>query len=1054
MPTQKPLELSRRAFLALSSVLAARHTQGATADLQIHYPNQPPYEALRPLITPGSDSFAIPQITHHPARSMATPWFENQTSRLRHIPQLFEGAVPQWRASMDPACGIDIYGQQGIAVGDINSDGRDEIHVCQPGGLPNKLLQIGNDGVIHDISTASGLNLLDDTSSALFVDFRNMGLQDLVVLTRTQPLLFLNSGNGIFQLQQDAFEFANPPGGSFTSIAAADYDGDGRVDLYLCCYIYFQSEDQYSYPLPYHDSRNGPGNYLFQNEPLSDNKIRFRDVTAETGMNENNDRYSFSAAWCDYDFDGRQELYVANDFGRNNLYKFDGSRFRDIAATAGVEDLGPGMSAAWFDYDGDGRPDLYVTNMWTGVGQEIIKDPAFDPVARDSLQDAYIRHTRGNTLYRNLGDGRFEETPLAKQGYWAWAGDGFDFDADGLPEIIVTAGMITNDRPSETGTVDLESFFWRQVVSHSSPDGKAAPSYEEGWNALNQFVREDHSWNGDQPTSFFVQEDKEYLPFANALGAVDGIDTRAFAVTDMNGDGCLDVLLKARMRPQLQILANRHPHRDKHNCLVLQLQGTQSNRDAIGSWVTATTVGHTTSAGVLAGSAYLSQHTKKIHLGLGTSLKAEQVLVRWPSGHTEVLEDLAANHTYQVIEGQGIVSRQPLNNSPVAARTNSLPLAQHRQPLRSNTWLLDPLPLPGVHSNGPAILLLSESEIESPSRQVQVVNLSAAPESLAATYAIFQRYLFDYRGPFELPMALLFDKRSYVHKVYFTIPTDKQVQQDIQLLHSRDRQTVALPWQGWYHKQPARNFYRHGAAFLQAGFAEQGLPYLNEVLHRNGNNFKAQLAVGQIHLEAGRLEQSEFHLGKALQLNPDSPETWNNLGGLSMARKNYQKASDQFEKALSLRPGMQSALVNAGQAYASLGLNSQAEQKLKQALDSNPADADAANHLGLLLARQGRNPEAKQWLLKAIETRLDHSAAINNLAVLYIQSGEPAEAVSVLQYGIRTVPDNETMALNLARIHIQQGRPQSARSVLERLLENKPDSTVAHRALQELNSRP
>src|SRR4029077_8008406 len=106
---------------------------------------------------------------------------------------------------------------------------------------------------------------------------------------------------------------------------------------------------------------------------------------------------------------------------------------------AGVEDIGPGMSAAWLDYDGDGQPDLYVGNMWSASGQRVVEQMAqqgfktaagADPA---QLVDAYRRHTKGNSLYRNRGDGTFEETEGAEgveMGRWAWSSDGLDFDND------------------------------------------------------------------------------------------------------------------------------------------------------------------------------------------------------------------------------------------------------------------------------------------------------------------------------------------------------------------------------------------------------------------------------------------------------------------------------------------------------------------------------------------------------------------------------------------------------------------------------------------------
>ena len=162
--------------------------------------------------------------------------------------QLLRG-VPYWRSRLDPASGIDLYGSNGIAVGDIDGDGVDELYVCQPGGLPNRLFKFREDGTVGDITAAWGADILDDTSCALFLDLRNTGRQDLVVLRGGGPVFLINEG-ARFQLSKDAFKFATLPQGGFTGMAAADFDRDGKLDLYLCCYVYFQSEAQYTYASP------------------------------------------------------------------------------------------------------------------------------------------------------------------------------------------------------------------------------------------------------------------------------------------------------------------------------------------------------------------------------------------------------------------------------------------------------------------------------------------------------------------------------------------------------------------------------------------------------------------------------------------------------------------------------------------------------------------------------------------------------------------------------------------------------------------------------------
>jgi tetratricopeptide (TPR) repeat protein len=905
-----------------------------------------------------------------------------------------------WRARLDAATGITVDGTNGVAVGDIDNDGWDEIYVCQTGGLPNRLYKNRGDATFEDITEKAGVGVLDNCACALFADFRNSGHQDLVVLRDTGPLYFVNRGDGVFTHQPDAFRFRTPAQGAFTGMAAADYNRDGRLDLYLCTYVYFQSEDQSRYPLPYYDARNGPPNFLFRNAGEF-----FEDVTVESGMNDNNDRFSFAPAWCDYDGDGWPDLYVANDFGRANLYRNRKGIFRDEAAAAGVENLAPGMSASWFDYDGDGRPDLYVSNMWTAPGQRVVKGPAFVPGR--NLEGAWRSHTKGNALFHNSGDGRFTETGAEQgvaMGRWAWSADGLDFDNDGSPEIYIATGMMTN-----ASEKDLNSFFWRQVVAKSPVAIGPAADYENGWNAINQLIREDYSWCGREPNIFYKRVGKKFFDFSGVSGIDFADDSRAFAATDIDGDGNLDLVLKSRLGPQIRILRN--------NCgvarrsIALRLRGVESNRDAIGARIEVNGRVQYLSAG----SGFLSQHSKRVHCGLAEAEQA-QVKITWPSGRTQQFANLRAGACYQITEGTDSVTSVQFQTR---AHISATPVQPVNRPEFGSTWLLDPVPLPETRK-GPGFLLLTAGRASvSPGLPFEVVDVTRGSPDLAAQYSIFRRYLFELRADLELPLLLLIDELSRAHKYYAQVPSAEILRKDLETLRGGSTPALALPFAGRYYSPPRRNHLKLATALYWAGYPDQAIPYLNAVLRQTPDSWKALLALAQIHFEAER----------------------------------WQAAAEHFRAVLQIRPTYFAALLGAGEAANRLNQSVEAEKLLRQAMQVDPKSADAADQLGLALAAQDRAAEAKQCFERAISLDREHAGAINNLGVLYVKLGQTNDAIAAFRYGLDAVPDDDTVYLNLGRLYLSLGQRDKARDVMQRLLARKPNDPVALRALQELDSR-
>ena len=371
----------------------------------------------------------------------------------KSFPDQIAWPYDHWRARSDRLMGTDFTSNQGVALADVDGDGLDDVFLSQPGGLPNRLFRHLPDGTAEDVTAAYGLDYLDFTRTGLFVDFDNDGDQDLVIGLSWHLIFLRNDGpkpDGAGMLFKPHFRAACP--GMVYALAATDFDNDGDVDVYASgryAHDSLASERQVlGIPVPYHDANNGGRSTLWRNE----GELVFKDVTAEVGLGRNNTRFTLAAAWDDYDNDGDQDLYIANDFGRNNLYRNDagpqpGERlFTDVAAEAGVEDIGAGMSASWGDYNNDGHMDLYVANMYSSAGHRIASQAEFMKGVDKLTLAAFKRHARGNSLFLNKGDGTFRDTTYeagVNMGRWAWSSLFTDLNNDGLQDLVVANGFIS-----------------------------------------------------------------------------------------------------------------------------------------------------------------------------------------------------------------------------------------------------------------------------------------------------------------------------------------------------------------------------------------------------------------------------------------------------------------------------------------------------------------------------------------------------------------------------------------------------------------------------------
>jgi Flp pilus assembly protein TadD/peroxiredoxin len=1010
-------------------------------------------------------------------------------------------SMDYWRTVLDGATGIDVYGNRGLAAGDYDNDGLDDLYICQPPGLPNRLYHNRGDGTFEDVTEASDVGVLDGTACALFADFENKGRQDLLVVCSSGPLLFVNQGNGKFSLKRDAFQFANAPAGTFTHAVVADYDRDGRLDVYFCLYTYYLGLDQYHYPVPYFDARNGPPNFLFHNEG---NGV-FQDRTETAGLNVENDRYSFAACWGDCNSDGWPDLYVVNDFGRNNLYRNRGDgTFVAVSEEAQVNEAGAGMSACWLDFDNDGKQDIYAAGMWVAAGMRVFGQPYFHEQEAEDIRALYRRHMAGNSLYRNLGNGQFQNVAAqagVEMGRWSWSTDAWDFDHDGYPDLYIANGYVSG----QDGR-DVSSFFWRQVVAKSPPNATPSESYEQGWNAINELIRSDATWNGSERNVFYRNNQDGTFSDISGVAGLDFLDdSRAFALADIDHDGRLEIILKNRTSPQLRILHNAM--KDIGGAIAFRLQGTKSNRDAIGSAVTVEAGGHQQVKYLQAGSGFLSQHSKELFFGLGDTEGTVRASVRWPSGLTQVFEQLPVNNRIELQEGVEEFRTKPFADSPPAYALGSEPQAKESLPLSVETWLIQPLHAPDfsvpdlggnnqqLHSlRGKLVLLhfwttaapacasqlrvLQQHQADWKSGDLHVLCLNLddpqdsealrsfagkegislpillATQELAGVYNIIYRYLFDRRRDLALPTSFLLNREGMIVKVYQGTVEPERLLTDVPSVpHSASGfREKALPMEGTvFQDEFQRNDLTYGVALFQRGYLEEAAAEFKQVILTKPDEATAYYNLGTLYLRRNLLLEARRYLEQAVKLRSNYAEAWNNLGMVSAQQGQEEDAIKNFQKSLQLRPNYVIALLNLGNLLRRKGAFSEAQKLLAQALQAAPADPEASYSMGMLYARQDQLAQASEYLGKAVALRPDYAEALNNLGILLVRQSQYSEAKKEFETCIRVAPQFDQAYLNLAKLYVILNEKEKAREVLQTLLRQQPEHKLAQQTLEMLN---
>jgi hypothetical protein len=524
-----------------------------------------------------------------------------------------EGIMPQV-ASMGAA----------VSIVDFDRDGWPDIYVTNSGGgSKNCLYRNQHDGTFKDVAGEMGIADVNQPGTgvsmgAVWGDYDNDGYEDLLLYKWGRPELFHNDGgHGFTRVTEQA---GLPKWINANTAVWFDYDGDGLLDLFIGGY-YSEDLDLWHLdttkimPNSFEYAKNGGRKYLFHN--LGNG--RFEEVSKKLGIDSR--RWSLAASAADIRGTGHPDLFIANDYGVSELYLNDGKRFHEAGVEAGVG-FAPksGMNVAYGDILNQGKYSIYVSNI-SEEGVLIQGNNLWVP--REGSSGDAIRF---ENLARDLG---------VELGGWSFGAQFGDLNNDGNLDLYLTNGYVSLDRNRS---------YWYDF-SHVAGGNSSIIADAKNWPAMDgrslSGYQQKHVWLNDGAGKF--------VDVAQAVGVTDTYDGRSVAMADLWNRGVLDVVV-ANQRGPLLIYKNTAVPDNKW--IEFELEGTKSNRSAIGAQATVYWNGEQQLQEVSGGSGFAAQNQRRLHFGLGKDPKMEKAVIRWPSGRIQEFDNPAPDQLYKVKEPQ------------------------------------------------------------------------------------------------------------------------------------------------------------------------------------------------------------------------------------------------------------------------------------------------------------------------------------------------------------------------------------------------------------------
>ena len=510
----------------------------------------------------------------------------------------------------------------GVSIVDYDRDGWADIYVTNSGeGSKNALYRNQADGSFKDVAPELGIADVNQPGTgvsmgAVWGDYDNDGYEDLFLYKWGRPELFHNDAAKGFTSVTDKAKL--PSWVNANTAIWFDYDRDGKLDLFLGGYYpedvdLWHLKNTKMMPESFEYAQNGGRKYLFRN--LGDGS--FEEVSEKVGINTR--RWALAAAAADLRGTGYPDLFIANDYGISELYFNDGKRFRETGKQTGVG-FSPksGMNASLGDILNQGKYAIYVSNI-SEEGVLIQGNNLWVP--RDG--------TAGDSLkYDNLA--REMDVEI---GGWSFGAQFGDLNNDGTLDLYLVNGYISADRNSN---------YWYDF-SKIAGGNSTIISDAAQWPSM-----EGRSLSGYQHKRVWLNDGAgKFVNVAQAVGVSDVYDGRAVAMVDLWNRGVLDVVVANQKGP---LLIYKNTVAPENKWIGFELEGSASNRSAIGAEVRLFWDGRQQVQQVTGGNGFCSQNQRRLHFGLGKNPVLEKAEIRWPSGKTQTIDKPSPGQTLKIKE--------------------------------------------------------------------------------------------------------------------------------------------------------------------------------------------------------------------------------------------------------------------------------------------------------------------------------------------------------------------------------------------------------------------